>query len=78
MRFVNLLIVYYFRTYSTQCVVCAALVRAYQWLVCYLLEESDRKVQEETAKGKSAFGTRNDSQVYYCRTLAIAFMEVCT
>jgi hypothetical protein len=78
MHFLYLLIVHYFELVSTQYVVCTALVHAYQWLVCYLLEESDRKVQEETAKGKSAFGTRNDSQVYYCRTLAIAFMEVCT
>ncbi|XP_022101155.1 peroxisomal acyl-coenzyme A oxidase 3-like isoform X1 [Acanthaster planci] len=50
-------------------------IAAYQWLVVYLLNESVARVQAESSKGKDAFTARNDSQVYYCRSLAIAFTE---
>ena len=56
------------------CVVDA--ISAYEWLVCYLLRESNNKLKEELRQGKDGFTARNDSQVYYCRTLSIAFIEV--
>ncbi|XP_065054901.1 peroxisomal acyl-coenzyme A oxidase 3-like [Rhopilema esculentum] len=48
---------------------------AYDWLVCYLLAESHRKYNEQLAMQKDKFTAKNDSQVYYCRTLAMAFIE---
>ena len=51
-------------------------IAAYQWLIVYLLGESVTKVEAESRKGKGAFAARNNSQVYYCRSLAIAYIEV--
>ena len=52
-------------------------VEAYKWLVCYLLKESHRRLSEQSAEGKDSFTARNDSQAYYCRSLALAYIEVC-
>ncbi|XP_076344547.1 peroxisomal acyl-coenzyme A oxidase 3-like [Tachypleus tridentatus] len=51
------------------------LLEAYRWLCCYLLQRSAKKVKVELASGKNSFMARNDSQVYYCRTLALAYIE---
>ncbi|KAH9525616.1 acyl-Coenzyme A oxidase [Bulinus truncatus] len=48
---------------------------AYKWLVCYLLVESNRRLAEQSSSGKDSFTARNDSQAYYCRSLALAYIE---
>ncbi|XP_068163891.1 peroxisomal acyl-coenzyme A oxidase 3 [Antennarius striatus] len=58
-----------------QCMDAAVPVAAYRWLVCFLLEKSQKRLEEQKASGKDEFEARNDSQVYFCRSLAMAYIE---
>ncbi|XP_022188658.2 peroxisomal acyl-coenzyme A oxidase 3 isoform X2 [Nilaparvata lugens] len=52
-----------------------SLLGAYRWLVCHLLVSTDSRMQENRSLGKDSFTARNDSQVFYGRTLSIAYIE---
>lgn len=45
------------------CPLRAVPVAAYQWLVCFLLEKSQRRLEEQRAAGLDDFDARNNSQV---------------
>lgn len=38
--------------------------------------DSEKKLQEQLASGKDGFTARNDSQAYFCNTLALVYIEV--
>lgn len=48
---------------------------AYDWLVCYLIDESDKKLKQLLRSGMDEFTAKQKSQVYFCRTLSIAYLE---
>lgn len=49
---------------------------AYQWLVCYMLKRTYEKLNSQVQAGKPAFWAKNDSQVYYAKTLGIVYIQV--
>eukprot|EP00057_Strongylocentrotus_purpuratus_P031918 XP_786081.3 PREDICTED: peroxisomal acyl-coenzyme A oxidase 3 [Strongylocentrotus purpuratus] len=51
------------------------LLDAYRWLVVYLLQESGQKFQAQLMDGNDMFTARNETQVFFCRTLSLAFIE---
>ncbi|XP_077445813.1 peroxisomal acyl-coenzyme A oxidase 3 isoform X1 [Stigmatopora argus] len=59
------------------CADSAVALAAYKWLVCFLLEESHQRLERLRTSGQDDFRARNDSQVYYCRDLALAYVEHC-
>ncbi|KAK7910298.1 hypothetical protein WMY93_014982 [Mugilogobius chulae] len=61
---------------EAECMDSAVSVAAYKWLVCFLLDESYKKLQQQRIMGKEEFEARNDSQVYFCRSLSLAYIEL--
>ncbi|PVD31700.1 hypothetical protein C0Q70_07118 [Pomacea canaliculata] len=59
----------------SKCLDPAVSLDAYKWLVCRLLMDSEKKLQEQLASGKDGFTARNDSQAYFCNTLALVYIE---
>uniref|UniRef100_A0A8C6TAA0 Acyl-coenzyme A oxidase n=1 Tax=Neogobius melanostomus TaxID=47308 RepID=A0A8C6TAA0_9GOBI len=65
-------------TASTEeaCMDSAVSVAAYKWLVCFLLDGSYIRLQQQRSMGKDEFEARNNSQVYYCHSLSMAYIEL--
>lgn len=57
-------------------VLISVVLAAYKWLVCRLLVDSAERLRAQLASGADSFTARNNSQVYYARSLAIAYIEV--
>lgn len=51
------------------------ILNSYEWLMCYLLQESDQKLQEQLSRGLDQFTARNNCQAYFLRSLALNFAE---
>ncbi|KAL1132573.1 hypothetical protein AAG570_010525 [Ranatra chinensis] len=51
------------------------LLKAYKWLICYLLQYSNDVLNNHLSNGKHPFVAKNESQVYCARTLVIAYGE---
>ncbi|CAL1271313.1 unnamed protein product [Larinioides sclopetarius] len=66
----------YAPTSPTTVVELSDILDMFHWLVCYLLEKSHLKYQEEFGKSQNAFVARCNSQVYNCHTLSIAFYQL--
>uniref|UniRef100_A0A3B4A3J0 Acyl-coenzyme A oxidase n=1 Tax=Periophthalmus magnuspinnatus TaxID=409849 RepID=A0A3B4A3J0_9GOBI len=59
-----------------ECMDSVVSVAAYKWLVCFLLDESFKRLQQQRSMGKDEFESRNNCQVYYCRSLSMAYIEL--
>ncbi|KAH3891559.1 hypothetical protein DPMN_015663 [Dreissena polymorpha] len=53
----------------------SVVLAAYKWLVCRLLVDSAERLHSQMGSGADSFTARNNSQVYYARSLAIAYIE---
>jgi len=51
------------------------ILEAYRFLVSYLMRASVNKMKRELDEGKDLFTARTNSQVYYCRSLSLAYIE---
>lgn len=47
----------------------------FDWLLCYMLDKSYAKLDKNLKAGKDLFMARNESQVFYSKTLSIIFIE---
>lgn len=56
---------------------CLDLLHAVNWLLCYVLDKSVRKVDRLGTRAElSAFDVKNAAQVYHLRTLSILYIQV--
>lgn len=62
-------------TTMDQCMDSAVPLAAYKWLVCFLLQQSHKRLEQQRAVAKDEFEAHNNSQVYYCRSLSLAYIE---
>ncbi|CAF2092526.1 unnamed protein product [Rotaria magnacalcarata] len=52
------------------------LLNAFDWLLCYIVDKSARKLEQLTlTKASSSFDSKNNAQVYHLRTLSIIYIQ---
>lgn len=51
-------------------------MKAYKWLVCYILKQTADKVERLAKEGKDSFTIRNETQSYHAATLSVVYGEV--
>jgi hypothetical protein len=54
----------------------SSIMNMFDWLLCYMLDKSYKKLEHNLKQGKDLFTARNENQVFYSKTLAIIFIEV--
>lgn len=47
-----------------------------KWLLCYYLKKTNKRVQDLKEDGYTDFMVRNDSQLFFARTLSLIYGEV--
>lgn len=53
------------------------LLKALNWLCCYLLERTAKHVEQLKQRRKTPFEIRNESQVFYAGPLSVVYAQVC-
>ncbi|XP_023703178.1 peroxisomal acyl-coenzyme A oxidase 3 isoform X4 [Cryptotermes secundus] len=51
------------------------ILNSYQWLICWLLQETHRRLCISQERGEDKFTARNNAQVFRARTLSLAYAE---
>lgn len=51
------------------------ILKMYKWLICRLLKSTYEKYQIVYERSGSTFSSKNETQIYYAKTLAIAYIE---
>lgn len=52
------------------------ILNSYQWLICWLLQETHRRLCISQERGEDKFTARNNAQVFRARILSLAYAEV--
>lgn len=50
-------------------------IDCYEWLMCYLMDSTSKRMQQVTGNGSSRFDARNNAQVYLARDLTRTYSE---
>lgn len=50
-------------------------IECYEWLMCYLMDSTFKRMQQSTANGSCKFAARNNAQVYLARDLTRSYAE---
>ncbi|RWS04177.1 Peroxisomal acyl-coenzyme A oxidase 3-like protein [Dinothrombium tinctorium] len=58
-----------------ECLSMEFILDSYKFLVCYLMRETAIKLKNELESGKDLFTAKCDSQIYFARSLSLAFIE---
>jgi acyl-CoA oxidase len=52
------------------------ILNSYQWLICWLIQETHSRLCVSQESGEDKFTARNNAQVFRARTLSLVYAEV--